>query len=123
MYLLPEECRKGDGFDLSVVKNFYVSPFSSADTLFNFILKVPGEQLNIRVDDYAGEKRTFLSALTGVRKKLSNTTLFYYAVSFPFITLKIITLIHWQAFLIYCKGIPYFKKKEQLHLQKQFTKI
>lgn len=111
LYLLPETCRKDDTFDLKVVKNFYVSPFSGVDTSFNFILKVPAKSLNIKVNNFDGGKLSLLSGLTGKRKMLSDSTLLFYGVSFPFITLKIIGLIHWQAFLIFCKGIHFFRKK------------
>lgn len=118
LFLLDNSCLEKDTFRLPVTKHFYVSPFFDLETTFDFILQIPGESMKMRVDDYKNNQRIFLSSLTGKRKKFSDTNLFWYGIRFPFITLKIITLIHWQALKLYLKGLPYLKKDADLHLQK-----
>ena len=44
-------------------------------------------------------------------------------LSIPFITLKIITLIHWQALKIYLKKVPYFKKNKDEQFQQDYIKL
>jgi len=100
-----------------------VSPFIEMDTNFDFDLHIPGEKLQVKIDDYDKEgNRFFISTLSGVRKQLKDSTLLLYFFSFPFITLKIISLIHWQAFKLWLKKIPYHKKNDDLHLQKEVYK-
>ena len=104
-------------YRLNTIKHFYVSPFIDHDTHFDFNLTIPDEKLNIRIDDFKEESRFFISTLTGTRKPLNNLNLWWYSVRFPFITLKIITLIHWNAIKLWLKKIPYHKKSENQHLQ------
>jgi uncharacterized protein len=117
-FLLGKEQLNENKYHLNTVKYFYVSPFIDHDTNFDFNLAIPGEKLNIRIDDYKKEERFFISTLTGTRKQLNNRNLFLYSVRFPFITLKIITLIHWNAILLWMKKIPFHKKSANQDLQK-----
>jgi len=98
-------------------KNFYVSPFIEHDIYFNFNLGVPQENLNIKIDDYKENNRIFMTSLSGKAKKLSDIALLWNFIKFPFVTLKVITAIHWQAFLLYVKKIKFLKKDEHLELQ------
>ena len=104
-------------YSKTIVKHFYVSPFIDHDAHFEFNITIPGEKLNIRIDDVKENNRFFISTLTGARKQLNNLNLTWYSVRFPFITLKIITLIHWNALKLWFKNIPYYKKSENQHLQ------
>ena len=105
---------------LRTPKHFYVSPFSDLDTEFEFVFKVPSTFMQMRVDDYKEGKRVLLSSLTGTRKELNDANLLWYGIRFPLITIKIITLIYWQALKLRLKGLPFSGKKENMHLQKDF---
>ena len=118
-FLLSRNNLSENKFHLNTTKYFYVSPFIDHDTNFDFNLTVPDEKLNIRIDDYKKEVRFFISTLSGTKKVLSNLNLAWYSIRFPFITLKIITLIHWNAILLWLKKIPYHKKSEDQELQKE----
>lgn len=117
-FFLGKDTLNKDQFCLNTTKHFYVSPFIDHDTNFDFHLTVPSEKLNIRIDDIKDDKRFFISTLTGTKKVLNNLNLFWYSVRFPFITLKVITLIHWNALLLWLKKIHYHKKSEFPELQK-----
>jgi len=119
-YFLGADTKQADTFKLNTEKYFYVSPFIDMDTNFDFDLHVPGKKLNMRIDDYDKEgKRFFVSTLTGVRKPLTDANLLFYFVSFPLITLKVISLIHWQAIKLWLKKVPYHKKEADKELQKE----
>ncbi len=125
LYLMNADHLVGDTFSTMVPKNFYVSPFSKANTWFHFILKVPGEKILQRVDDYTNAKgdRFLLSSISGVKEQLSDFNMLKRFFSIPFITMKVIVLIHWQAFRIYLKKIPYYKKNEDQQFQQQYIKL
>jgi DUF1365 family protein len=119
-YFLGADTRQGDEFKLNTGKYFYVSPFTEMDTNFDFDLHIPGEKLQVKIDDYDKEgKRFFISTLSGVRKPLTDANLLLYFLSFPLITLKIIGAIHWQAMKLWLKKIPFHKKEANKHLQKE----
>ncbi|WP_295651406.1 DUF1365 domain-containing protein [uncultured Mucilaginibacter sp.] len=118
-YFLGANTRVGDTFKLNTTKYFYVSPFIDMDTNFDFDLQEPGEKMQLKIDDYDKEgKRFFISTLSGVRKPLTDANLLLYFISFPLITVKVIGLIHWQAFKLWLKKLPYHKKTDQTDLQK-----
>ncbi len=118
LYFLGKECFDGTVFRKRVIKYFYVSPFIDHDAEFDFQLGLPGEKMNIRIDDYKDDRRFFISTLTGTKKTLTNGRLIGYFFRFPFITLQIITLIHWNALLLWLKKVRFFKKKELPELQR-----
>jgi uncharacterized protein len=117
LYLLDNSCLSVNTFQQKASKNFYVSPFISLSSAFDFVFKIPGEHLHMRVDDYEDNKRVLLTSLTGQKKQLTDLRLLWYALRFPLITVKIITLIYWQAFLLYLKKIPFQRKHVNVHLQ------
>lgn len=117
-YLLGIEQLENERFHLNTTKYFYVSPFIDHDTSFDFNIGIPGEKINIRIDDYKNGKRFFISTLTGKKKLLTNGRLLWYSLRFPFLTLRIMALIHWNAFLLWAKKIPYHAKAANPQLQK-----
>jgi DUF1365 family protein len=109
-YVLKPETLSRSAFRLQVPKHFYVSPYSDVDLIFDFVLRPAGERLCIRIDDYAGDDRTLTSVLTGAAVPLSDGNLGWFLVKYPFLTLKVIALIHWQALILYLKKVPWYRK-------------
>lgn len=103
---------------LNTTKYFYVSPFIDHDANFDFTVGIPNDKLNIRIDDIKNDKRFFISTLTGSRKPLTAGNLLWYAIRFPFIPLKVISLIHWNALILWLKKIPHHKKSAHANLQR-----
>ncbi len=120
-YLLRREDSVESGFRKKIDKYFYVSPFTDLDTTFDFNLGLPGERLHVTIDDYQHGKKFFLSAVTGIRKELNDARLLWYVVRFPFITLQVITLIHWQALKLFLRKLPFLRKTDHPELQKEIA--
>ncbi len=108
----------GGGFHRRVAKHFYVSPFSEHDLDFDFRFDPPDERLCILIDDYRGGEAELVSALTGVRAPLTTRSLAAFTLKYPLITTKIIAAIHWQAFLLWLKRVPFRKKNARRDLQR-----
>ena len=109
-YLLGPDARRDGAFVLRLPKHFYVSPFSDVDVAFDFTLRVPGERLSVRIDDYIGAERTLTSTLGGPRQPLTDARLAWFTLKYPLLTLRIISLIHWHAFRLWLKNVPWFAK-------------
>ena len=113
----------GQTFGQKVEKLFYVSPFIDLDTFFDFNLVIPTEKLDIKIDDYDKEgQRFFISTLKGDRKPLTNGNMLRYFFSIPLIPLRVMGLIHWQAFRLWIKKINYHPKAANQQLQKDVYK-
>jgi len=117
-YLLGKDQFSDNHFHLNTTKNFYVSPFIDHASNFDFNLTIPNEKLTIRIDSMKDDVRFFISTLTGKKKTLNNRNLLWYSIRFPFLTLRIIFLIHWNALRLWMKKVPYRKKAAQPELQK-----
>ncbi len=112
----------GKTFDLKIPKNFYVSPFTQLDDEFHFRLQVPGEKMNIKIDDYRKGEKFFISTLTGVRKPITSWSVVKAFLRFPMVTLQVIILIHWQALRLWLKKVPFHSKAANPELQQEVTR-
>lgn len=125
-YLVPlEKCDSGfqspaaDRFRVVVPKHFYVSPFSELELCFDFRLRLPGERLEIGVNDVTADGQTVLiSALTGTRRPLTDGQLLRVTARYPLVTLHVITLIHWHALKLWWKRLPWHAKAARADLQR-----
>lgn len=113
-YVLAPDAADGSAaagvFRLRVPKHFYVSPFTDVDVAFDFTLRCPAQRLSIQIDDFAGAQRTLTSTLTGSRHALTDTQLAWFSVKYPLLSLRVITLIHWHALVLWLKRVPWFRK-------------
>ena len=113
----------GNTFRQKTRKHFYVSPFIDLDDFFDFNLVIPTEKLEIKIDDYDKEgNRFFISTLKGNKKPLTNANMLRYFFAMPMIPLRVMWLIHWQAFKLWMKKIKYHPKAANQHLQKDVYK-
>ncbi|MDB6119269.1 MAG: hypothetical protein JWO08_3050 [Verrucomicrobiaceae bacterium] len=108
----------GGVFDLTTPKYFYVSPYSALDASFHFQLSVPGDKIKIHIDDLEGGKRTLLSWIHGERRELTDARLLWYLVRYPALTLAVIGRIHWQAFRLWLKKLPFHRKATRPEMQR-----
>ncbi len=121
-FFLGIECLEGLIYTNRITKNFYVSPFIAHNAEFDFQLSIPSDTLSIKIDDYLEDKRIFITQLSGKKIELTDYNLVKYAIIYPFVTLKIIGAIHFQALLLILRKVPFFKKNEYLELQKGFLR-
>jgi DUF1365 family protein len=120
LFLLPlkPDARRVHRFKVRVPKDYYVSPFSDLDISFDFDCLLPQETLRVHIEDWDQDGRLLISHLRGKRLPLSDYQLARFAVKFPALTLKVITLIHWHALRLAMKRVPWHRKAENPELQR-----
>ena len=101
-----------------VAKNFYVSPFSDPGDEFDFKLGHPSPNWRVNIDDISNSERMLVSSVRGEQRDLTSSRLWWYAIKYPLLSLKIIGLIHWQALLLSIKRVPFFRKGERMEAQR-----
>lgn len=118
-FILPPSALQGESFKDEQGKFYYISPFSKLDISLDFNFKIPDERLNIRVDDVSDGEKILYASLTGKRRALDKRNLLWLTLRFPFVTLKVISLIHVHALWLYFKKVPFYPKQDHPHLQKE----
>ncbi len=117
-YFVSNEHFKLNGFSITTKKYFYISPFIDHDNEMTFhFTKIDG-RLKIYVEDKKEDEKILQVWFDGEELPFTGTELIKQTLLFPFVTLKIIFLIHYHAMILWLKGIPYYKKEENKHLQK-----
>ena len=111
------EPSESDQFRLTAPKEFYVSPFTPLDAKFDFRLRVPDGSIEIHIDDIENDKTVLVSWIRGEQRALTNRRLFVCAVKYPLLTLQVIAKIHWQAFRLWMKKLPFYRKSDRPDLQ------
>lgn len=99
-------------------KFYYISPFTDLDNVLDFDIQVPDEFLKIGIDVFKDEKRFFFSSMLGRRRKLTNANLVWQTLKFPFVTLKVIFLIHAHAAVLhFWHHLPFYAKEDNPDMQ------
>ncbi|SEI39555.1 hypothetical protein SAMN05421831_101251 [Allopseudospirillum japonicum] len=91
-------------------KTFYVSPFIPMQCRYDFRMRLPDEKVlvGIRQHDQAG---AFLHAVfQGRRQDFTQANLLRTWMRHPFMTLKVIAGIHWEALRLWRKKVPFYPR-------------
>jgi len=89
-------------------KAMHVSPFMPMDIWYDWRFKEPGESLNVHFTNYLKGARVFDATLTLRRREISPHNLARVLLAYPPMTLKVITMIHWQALRLWLKGATFY---------------
>ena len=91
-------------------KKFYVSPFIEMNTFYNFRLLKPGKVLKIFIKQKDIEGTILTACQVGKKIQFNSKNLFIQFLKHPFMSLKIISAIHFEAFRLWSKGVKHVKK-------------
>jgi len=113
-YVLPvEDVPADDVIRQSQAKQFYVSPFMEMQTTYRFSISPPARQVRVRIEQIDAHGAIFEAAFSGQRRPLTNRTLLASLISLPFFSFKVIAAIHWEAFRLWLKGVPFVARPNQ----------
>jgi len=104
-------------------KYYYISPFIGMDIPMDFKLRIPDDKLDMKIDDSDENGKFLYTVMSGQSQKITNGRLFWLTVKYPFVTFKVIFLIHFHALLLWLKKVPFFEKTSNPHLQKEVYRV
>lgn len=87
-------------------KAFHVSPFYPVEGIYKFNFS----EENHVIIKYTSEEGEFIAGMVGDPQRMSRFLIPKICFSYPFYTLWIVILIHFQAFKLFIKKVPFFKK-------------
>lgn len=104
-YMIPVEAGAGSEIVQQCDKAFYVSPFMDMDLRYRFRVSPPADLLSIRIETFDREGLVLTARHLARRTELTDTALLKAFFAIPFLTLRVIGGIHWEALKIWLKGV------------------
>ena len=98
------------GLRQSCDKIFHVSPFIPMQMRYHFRMLPPGDEIRWRILETDPEGPLLAATFTGRQESMATSTLLSLAARIPFLTLKIVAGIHWEALKLWLKGAKYISR-------------
>lgn len=93
-------------WSFDVPKAMHVSPFMPMDMRYRWAFTAPGESLAVRMSLSEGEGAVFDADLLLERREWTRASLHRTLLRYPWMTLKVILSIHWEALWLWIKRVP-----------------
>jgi DUF1365 family protein len=104
-----------------LAKSFHVSPFIDIDIRYDWRFRVPGDTIRVHMIDYEKGAKLFDASLALQRRPLNRQALTLVLLKYPAMTVKVITLIYWQALRLILKKTPFFTHPNKRNLPNERT--
>lgn len=91
-------------------KIFYVSPFIEMGMRYHFRIVPPGETVRLRILETEGADPVLSATFSGTARPLTSASLAAQVGRLPFMTLKVVAGIHWEALKLWIKGAKFISR-------------
>jgi DUF1365 family protein len=89
-------------------KIFHVSPFIDMDIQYDWRFRMPGDIIRVHMIDIEKDKKLFDASLMLKRRPISHKALTRMLMKYPLMTMRVTTMIHFQALRLLLKNTPFF---------------
>jgi DUF1365 family protein len=94
-------------------KKMHVSPFMPMDIDYRWALSGPGERLSVYMANSRNGSKCFDAAMSLEQRPIDGQTLAGILIRYPFMTLKVMLGIHWEALRLWAKRCPVYEHPEK----------
>ena len=109
-YVLPLSTASRAGaraWRFNFAKEFHVSPFMPMDMTYDWRFGAPGNGLHVHMENWRDGRAQFDATLNLVRQEMTAGSLARALIQFPLITVRVSSLIYWQALKLSWKRTPF----------------
>lgn len=94
-------------------KDFHVSPFMPMEIEYDWGFNDPADLLHVHMRNLQNDGKVFDATLELKRKPLNGLELAKVLVGYPWMTLKVVFAIYWQALRLWMKKVPFYVHPEK----------
>lgn len=95
-------------------KVFHVSPFFDRKGQYRFTLGAPDVRIRVAIHETRNGAPILDATLAGERRALSDTAILGQVLRMPWMTLKVVVGIHWEALKLWLRGAKFHRKPDPL---------
>lgn len=95
-------------------KQFYVSPFMDMAMTYRFVVRPPGETMNLTIEVEDPDGSMLTAAFTARRRPLTDSSLLAAWAAHPLLILNVVGGIHWEALKLFLKGLR-VRRRRPIH--------
>ena len=110
---------KGKSYTFEFQKDFHVSPFLDMHYRYRWTFTDPGKHLVVHMKNLDGEQVDFDATLSLDHRPMNRLEMGKVITAYPLMTLKVVTAIYWQAFVLWVKRAQFFTHPSKRSLQEQ----
>lgn len=97
------------GAEYRACKQFHVSPFIGPETEYRFRFHAPLAHVWIYINEFSGGAPLLQASLSGKRARLTDASIVGECLRLPFMPLKVMAAIHWQALRLWLRGARFHR--------------
>jgi uncharacterized protein len=113
-YVLDNRGNHKDTDPFSFSKSFHVSPFMDMEQVYEWTLPQPQDNLNVNMNSFESGQRVFNATMRLVKKPITYFQMSRVLIMYPFMTLKVISAIYWQAMKLWLKRTPFYSHPKNM---------